>query len=213
MKAQNSRGLKIPVSAVRFRPRALQKACKMAPDGPPGSATQSTESQESPDSRLTAPESREERASGLLWTGEVSPKRFGESIGVAHGTIKRWMHEGLPARRNGNRAWLTPAAAEAWVAVRYPNTIARGRRGTVYVVARATDGAIKIGWTGDVMRRVAELRKESRTAVELIACFPGDKPDELRLHDRFLSDRLDGEWHSPSPAILSFIDNLRGHLT
>jgi hypothetical protein len=155
------------------------------------------------------PESREERAAGVLLTGEMNAVRFAEHIDVAHGTVKRWLTEGLPARRNGNRVWITPEAGRAWVEGRYPASIARGRRGLVYIATRATDGAVKIGWTSDVMRRVAELRKESRSAVELAACFPGDKPDELRLHARFAEDRIAGEWHRPSTTLLAFIEGLR----
>lgn len=157
-------------------------------------------------------ESREARASGLLETGEVFPKRFAEQIGVAHGTIKRWLTEGLPARRTGvgsQRVWITPSDGLAWVDARYPNSIARSRKGLIYFAIRSTDDAIKIGWTSDVMRRIAELRKENRSAVELAACFPGDKPDELRLHARFIVDRIDGEWHRPSASLLAFIDGLR----
>ncbi len=159
--------------------------------------------------KTSVPESREDRASGVLFTGELSGARFAEHIDVAHGTVKRWLTEGLPARRNSNRVWITPSAGLAWVQARYPNSIARSRKGFVYFAARATDGAIKIGWTSDVMRRIAELRKEFRSAVELTACFPGDKPDELRLHARFAADRLDGEWHRPSSTLLSFVAGLR----
>ncbi len=154
-------------------------------------------------------ESREERRAGELRTGELSGVRFAERIDVAHGTIKRWLTEGLPARRVGNRVWITPTDGLAWVEARYPKSIARGRKGTIYIATRATDGAIKVGWTSDVMRRIAELRKEYHSAVELEACFPGDKPDELRLHARFQADRLDGEWHRPSEALLAFVEGLR----
>lgn len=145
----------------------------------------------------------------------MNGRRFAEHIDVAHGTVKRWLHEGLPARRTGAKTnghssvWITPADGIAWVSARYPKSIARGRRGSVYVATRATDGAIKIGWTSDVMRRIQELRRHTRSAVELEACFPGDKPDELRLHARFQADRIDGEWHRPSEALLSFISGLR----
>jgi hypothetical protein len=159
------------------------------------------------------PESRAERAAGILRTGEMNGRRFAERIDVAHGTVKRWLHEGMPARRTdcGGRGgvWITPADGLAWVEARYPKSIARGRCGVVYVAVRATDGAVKIGWTSDVMRRVQELRKLACSAVELAACFPGDKPDELRLHARFSEDRLDGEWFRPSDALLAFVNGLR----
>lgn len=160
------------------------------------------------------PESRAEREAGMLRTGEVNAKGFAEMIGVAHGTIKRWLTEGddpLPARRTvgSARVWIMPADGLAWVERRYPKSIARDRRGTIYVAVRATDQAVKIGWTSDVMRRIGELRRHSRSAVELLACFPGDKPDELRLQGRFADDRIEGEWFRPSPSVSSFVESLR----
>lgn len=155
------------------------------------------------------PEPRTERTAGILATGEMSAARFAEHIGVAHGTIKRWLTEGLPVRRNGNRVWITPADGRAWVEARYPNTIARGRKGVLYIASRAKDGAIKIGWTSDVVRRLSELRKDSRSAVELVACFPGDKPDELRLHTRFATDRIEREWYRASESLLAFVNGLK----
>lgn len=138
---------------------------------------------------------REEKTSGQLATGEMNGRRFAEHIGVAHGTIKRWLHEGMPCRRTGREVWITPGEASGWVTSRYPNSVAVRRVSVVYVAVR-DDGAVKIGFTSDVKRRVEELRKESRAAVQLVACVPGGKPRELSLHARFETARLDGEWFS-----------------
>jgi hypothetical protein len=131
----------------------------------------------------------------------VNGKEFAAHIGVPHGTVKRWLHEGLPAVRRGGRAercrltlTIDVEAALAWISERYPKTLSFNRRSVVYVARRSTDGAVKIGFTSDIERRVRELRKENRTAVDLIALLPGAKPDELRLHARFAEKRLDGEW-------------------
>lgn len=135
----------------------------------------------------------------------MNGKEFAEHIGVAHGTVKRWLHEGLPvAKRFGRQIKIDPTVAKAWVEERFGKTIAFDRRSVVYFAARY-DGAVKIGWTSDVMRRVFELRKDSRAPVELLACFPGTKPDELALHARFAAHRLDGEWYRRSPEIDAFI--------
>jgi hypothetical protein len=124
--------------------------------------------------------------------------RFAKHIDAAHGTVKRWLHEGMPARRDGNSVWIDPAAAAAWLDVKYKGRkpLALGRRSYVYVAHRLDDGAIKIGFATDVMRRISELRKLSQSAVELVACMPGGKPDELRLHAQFSTYRIDGEWFS-----------------
>lgn len=155
---------------------------------------------------------RIERSSGRLATGEMNAKRLAEHLGVAHGTVKRWLHEGMPARREDHGTWVDPKVAERWIAERFKGrrTIAFSRRGFIYFVERE-DGAIKIGWSSDVMRRVSELRKKVGTAAQLIACYPGDKPEELRLHDVFRESLIGDEWFRPDACVLSFIDSLSGH--
>ena len=152
---------------------------------------------------------RNERSSGQLSTGEMNAKRLAEHLGVAYGTVKRWLHEGMPAYREGHGTWVDPKMAERWIAERFKGrkTIAFSRRGFIYFVERE-DGAIKIGWSSDVMRRVAELRKKFGTAAQLLACYPGDKPDELRLHDDFRASLIGDEWFRPDERLLLFIDSL-----
>ncbi len=156
---------------------------------------------------------RAEKEAGQLVTGEMNCKRLAEHLGVAHGTVKRWRHEGMPCipNRHDGHVWIDPKAAEAWLAERFKGrkTVAFNRTSLVYFAQRE-DGAIKIGFSSDVMRRVFELRKDARAAVELLACFPGGKPDELKLHDRFASCALGEEWFSPSDELVEFINRLRG---
>jgi hypothetical protein len=126
----------------------------------------------------------------------VNGKEFAEAIGVAHGTVKRWLHEGMPATRIrlGREVSIDEAAARAWVTEHHANSVSFNRAAVVYVARRERDGALKIGWTSDVMRRVHELRRRERCAVELVAAVPGAKPDELRMHETFRACRIDGEW-------------------
>lgn len=137
-------------------------------------------------------------------------KRFAEHVDVAHGTVKRWLFEGMPAFREGNRVWIDLNEATTWLAKRFKGrkTIAFDRHSFIYF-AQAEDRTIKIGWSADVMRRIPELRKYRRQGVHLLACFPGDKPGELRLHERFASLRWagdpEGEWYEDDGSILSFI--------
>ncbi len=155
---------------------------------------------------------RQEKRDGQLASGEMNGKRLSEELGVAHGTIKRWLHDGMPAIRDrgDGHVWIDPDAARAWLAERFKGrkTIAFNRQSFVYVAERE-DGAIKIGWSSDVMRRIQEMRKDSTAAVQLLACFPGDKPDELRLHDRFAASRIEFEWYRPDEEVQAFIDGLR----
>jgi hypothetical protein len=152
---------------------------------------------------------REERARGISVLGEYTPKKLADEWGVAHGTFKRWLHEGMPARRIGNNeVWVMPEPAMAWLEKKQGRTIAFNRRSVVYFAERMNDNAIKIGFTSDVMRRVHELRKKQREAVELIACFPGSKPDELHLHRRFARSLIGEEWFKATPALREFISNI-----
>lgn len=158
--------------------------------------------------------SRIEKARGELVSGEMNGRRFAEHIGVAHGTVKRWLHEGLPARRDPSLpkgVWIDPSAAEEWMRRRFGGrtTIAFNRVSQVYIAERE-DGAIKIGFSSDIERRLRELRKITRSAVQLLACFPGGKPDELRLHDRFRHLHLGEEWYRPGADLVAFVRGFKG---
>ncbi len=152
---------------------------------------------------------RAEHAAGIKKNGEMNGKRFAESVGVAHGTVKRWLHEGMPCSRKGHQTWIVPSFATAWVEARYGKTVAFDRRAVIYFAVR-DDGAVKIGWSSDIVRRVTELRRDTRSDVQLLACYPGAKPDELALHARFATDRIEdgGEWFRRSEAIDDFLRNL-----
>lgn len=125
--------------------------------------------------------------------GTLSLLAYAARIQVRAGTVKRWRHEGMPALMIGEFVRVRPDEADAWVKEHHAASVAFGRSSVVYVARRDTDSAIKIGWTSDVERRMKELRKEGGSVV-LLAVLPGDKPDELRLHEQFAAHRLDGEW-------------------
>ncbi len=119
----------------------------------------------------------------------------------------------MPARRDVpglKGVWIDPAVAKEWLHERFRGrrTVAFERRSVVYFAQRE-DGPIKIGFSSDVMRRVFELRRYVRRPVELLACFPGAKPDELRLHERFAEFALGGEWYDAQPPLVEYIDSLR----
>lgn len=129
--------------------------------------------------------------------------------GIRYGTVKRWVAEGLPVLRSYLHGKSTPIVrvlptlADAWIARHYPDTIAHDRESVVYFARRLSDGAIKIGFTSDVARRMVELRKKHGGAHELISTRAGDKPDELKLHERFAAHRIgETEWFHPVPEIL-----------
>lgn len=65
------------------------------------------------------------------------------------------------------------------------------------------NGAVKIGWTHNLERRMQEL-KATATAV-----IPGDRDTEAWMHRRFAESRICHEWFGPTPQVLDFIDHLR----
>lgn len=76
----------------------------------------------------------------------------------------------------------------------------------VYYVRRA-DGLIKIGWTGQLARRLTTLTRE-HGPIELLATHPGGRDVEQRQHARFRDARVEGEWFRPTPELLAHIDKI-----
>jgi hypothetical protein len=130
---------------------------------------------------------------------------FAETNGLRLGTVKRWIREGMPRHLVRGVALIPIKEAKAWIAKTHPDSICFDRQSVVYFVQRDSDGAIKIGWSSDVVRRLAELRKVSRCELRLLACFPGDKPDELRMHELFAELLIGDEWFRADAAILQFL--------
>lgn len=74
---------------------------------------------------------------------------------------------------------------------------------SVYFIQMGEDGPIKIGYARDPKRRMYELRTASPYPLHLIGTItPATRADEIALHRRFGRDRLEGEWFSPSPALM-----------
>ncbi len=122
---------------------------------------------------------------------------FATEINVRYGTIKRWASEGMPALVIGRTLRVEPEAARAWILTNHAGSVAFGRKGYIYFYLRDTDNAVKIGWTSDIFRRNKEIRKESScqdAQLVLLASFPGDKPDELRMHAKFEHLKIEREW-------------------
>lgn len=63
----------------------------------------------------------------------------------------------------------------------------------VYVIG-PEDGPYKIGISGDVKRRIADLQTGAWSKLQLICSCDGTEALELELHHRFKKYRLQGEW-------------------
>ena len=86
------------------------------------------------------------------------------------------------------------------------NSIAAAHRnsgaGFVYLIKRPSDGSTKIGSSINVSVRLAQLRNKYRESLQLVGKFEVASmvQVELQLHDRYKSQRLNGEWFSLSDA-------------
>jgi hypothetical protein len=73
----------------------------------------------------------------------------------------------------------------------------------VYFVA--ADGAIKIGYSANVSKRMAQLQTGAACKLKLLAIYPGaNRAIEQRLHDAFSEYRLEGEWFRDARVIRRF---------
>ena len=86
--------------------------------------------------------------------------------------------------------------------------------GAVYFVRAGDLPVVKIGWSTDVARRVAELQTANAAQLRLLASMPGTLVTERTLHERFsyARSREDGEWFDlgSAPELLVTINTLRG---
>lgn len=64
----------------------------------------------------------------------------------------------------------------------------------VYAIRCTETGRVKLGWSRDLDRRLAHLRRMSPTPLELVATLDGDRHHELALHRHFAEYRRHGEW-------------------
>lgn len=85
----------------------------------------------------------------------------------------------------------------------------------IYYAVRDSDGAIKIGTSEDVARRLTELSVDQGCDVRLLATEPGGYATESRIHRIFSAFRLrdpktgwSTEWFRPEEALSRYIDGL-----
>lgn len=129
---------------------------------------------------------------------------YAKEIGVNKNTLKQWIRAGMPTVGN-----MVPVArANQWRREHRRRTIAIGRKSSVYFAQRASDGAIKIGFSSEVPRRLIEVRKKVKCKITLLGTSDGGSATERRLHRRFTHLHIDGEWFTPGDDLLAFIRDL-----
>jgi uncharacterized protein YdaU (DUF1376 family) len=89
--------------------------------------------------------------------------------------------------------------------------------GYIYLARRDSDGAIKIGSSNNVPRRIAQLKYKHRDSISLVGSFavPDMCDAESALHKRFSNKRLHGEWFSISKediAAITPVGDMKGDM-
>ncbi|MGX5770801.1 GIY-YIG nuclease family protein [Microbacterium trichothecenolyticum] len=83
-------------------------------------------------------------------------------------------------------------------------------RGVVYYIGTEQGGAVKIGTTVDVEKRLARLQRDRpRAALVVLATEKGGAREEAERHHRFRESRLAHEWFALTPDLQEHIDALR----
>jgi len=75
----------------------------------------------------------------------------------------------------------------------------------VYFIQRPSDGAIKIGVSNSIRRRVYQLKIESGEDLKVLGIFAGDRKTEKELHAKFDDLRIVSEWFTPDALLLEYI--------
>lgn len=78
----------------------------------------------------------------------------------------------------------------------------------VYFIRSGATGAIKIGVTDSIKRRLTSLRNGNPSYLSVLATIPGGYEEERRLHTLFAPLRLVREWFSPDQPLLDFISGI-----
>lgn len=79
----------------------------------------------------------------------------------------------------------------------------------VYFVRESGTGAIKIGTSKQLSKRLTELSRILPYAIDLLATIDGGREAEWTLHNRFRHARIRGEWFRPVPELLAHIETLK----
>lgn len=112
--------------------------------------------------------------------------------------------------------WLVPLLRkefkrreEEWHAKEYKRQRDRARRtkkaGVVYFVECPATRHIKIGYSEDLLARLAALRTSSPSELRLLGVVSAEEHREHDLHARFRGARIRGEWFRPDAELLAFI--------
>jgi len=74
--------------------------------------------------------------------------------------------------------------------------------------AKAKNGLIKIGQSGDPDRRLRDLQTMSPIPIDMVLVLDGMAASEGALHEWFADSRTHGEWFRPTDRLLDAIEFL-----
>lgn len=83
----------------------------------------------------------------------------------------------------------------------------------VYFVHNPSLNAVKVGTSSNVPARLAALKTASPTPLCLLGTAIGDAKEERRIHRDLAEYRLEGEWFSDHPVVMTYIQRLLRPLT
>jgi hypothetical protein len=78
----------------------------------------------------------------------------------------------------------------------------------IYFIQVGDDGPIKIGYSGNPYRRLGQLQTGHPELLRILLMFPGEKEDELWLHQILKNFRIGGEWFVNHAALQELIAKL-----
>lgn len=78
--------------------------------------------------------------------------------------------------------------------------------GTVYFLADADYQFMKVGFSRNVQRRLAQIQDGGPLQLFVVDEFPGSVNDERAVHDLLKEYRIRGEWFQ-SDAVLEFLED------
>ncbi len=136
---------------------------------------------------------------------ELDHKTFSQleiGINVPPGFIDELIAHGLLSYKEP----LMVAKDRSWAGTGQKNR--KSRR--VYFIRDRGTGLVKIGVSHNPDSRMKQLRTSGD--VELLGSFPGDVPEEAKLHRQFAEHRRHGEWFEASPGLLELIKSHGGRL-
>lgn len=83
-----------------------------------------------------------------------------------------------------------------------------GENQIIYFIQAGEDGAIKIGLTSNILTRIISFRTHQEKALFIRRLVPGNLMREREIAQKFDHLRIRGEWFSPGPDLVEYINSL-----